>query len=69
MNGYGTPFVETEALLAVQQSNFEEARRIIEGMLPSERDNLGRAASCLHDIIRQMRFEDGLRRIGYPHER
>lgn len=65
MSGYGTPFAETEALLAVQQDDWDEARRIIADMLPGERESLGRAACNLHDIIRQMRFDDGLRRLGH----
>lgn len=54
---YGTNFRETEALLAVQQGDMEEARRIVGEMLPNEQRELGLAAANLSDLIRQMRLE------------
>lgn len=47
---YGTNYTETEALLAVQSEDEDEARRIIDDMLPGERRRLAAAASRLASL-------------------
>lgn len=54
---YDKGLMVTEALLAVQQSDMEKARRIVSVMLPHEQRELGLAATNLADLIRQMRLE------------
>lgn len=52
INKYGTPFVESEALLALQCEDFAHAYRLISQMLPQERYELAVAAERLADACR-----------------
>lgn len=36
MSKYGTPFVESEAILAAQENDLAEVDRLVAGMLPNE---------------------------------
>lgn len=50
MGKYGTPFTESEALLAVTAEDAAEAQRIINEMLPNERRALMRACDMLSSM-------------------
>lgn len=45
-----TPFIESNALLAMQAGDLEEVRRLIADMLPGERAELAAAAMNLADL-------------------
>ena len=49
--GYGTPYLEAEALLAIQDGNTELAREKLGGMFPSERQALRVAARTLYWML------------------
>lgn len=44
---YGTDYLETEAILAAQDGNIVELKRILEKMSPDERRRLARASDTL----------------------
>ena len=48
---YGTPFVETEALLAAQDGNTDRLHQLLGDMLPSERTDLQRTCVRLAEQI------------------
>lgn len=54
---YGTPFAETEAILAAQLQDTETIAEILSGMLPVEWENLADACELLISLINEM--EDG----------
>jgi hypothetical protein len=57
---YGTGFQESNALLAVQNDDIEEAQRVLADMLPGELIALADAAEMLADLART-RARTGLR--------
>lgn len=57
---YGTGFQESNALLAVQNDDLEEAHRILADMLPGELESLADAATDLAELARS-RARTGLR--------
>jgi len=44
---YGTDFIESEALLAITQDDWNHARSLVQGLLPNERLELANAAETL----------------------
>lgn len=54
MNGHGTGYAETEALLDVLDGDTDAARRTIAGMAFGERDRLVEALHELSDLITAM---------------
>ncbi len=54
MTAYGTPFLESEALLAAQSGDLVDARKIVEKMLGPERDELELACARLIDICHEV---------------
>lgn len=52
---YGTPYTETEAILAAGQGDWENLDKILAGMLPNEREALAEAARRLADSIAMYR--------------
>lgn len=58
---YGTRFVESEVILAVQQGDVEYARELIAGMLPGERNELAAAAANLEQMLHLNSCQPGLR--------
>lgn len=50
MSTYGTAFVESEVLLAIQQEDYETAKQHLEGMTRSERSSLIRACNNLSHL-------------------
>lgn len=45
-----TPFIEANAILAMQQGDLEEVRRLVQELLPGERRELAAAATNLADL-------------------
>lgn len=48
---YGTPYVESEAILAAQEADLAEVQRLVKDMLPGERRALFAACERLMDVI------------------
>jgi hypothetical protein len=51
MSEYGTPFVETEALLAVMNDDQRTAYDLIADMLPGEREVFSQQVSILLQLV------------------
>lgn len=49
--GYGTPFMESEAILAAQQEDLETVDVVLDAMLEGEREFLRRGCKRLIDAI------------------
>ena len=47
-----TPFIESNAILAMQSGDLEEVRRLVSELLPGERRELANAATNLADLCR-----------------
>ena len=58
MSTYGTPFVESEAILAAQQYDNDTLFRLVEDMLPNERASLRGACRRLMGAIDAANVED-----------
>lgn len=52
--GYGTPFVETEALCAAMAGDDEAVRRTVSGLTPAERHDLYRAVLALDQVLYEL---------------
>ncbi|WP_188187549.1 hypothetical protein [Nonomuraea sp. SYSU D8015] len=53
-----TPYLEANAILAAQENDREEVRRILREMLPGERERLADACDVLRNQIEYMRGEE-----------
>lgn len=51
-----TPFVETEALLAVMNEDDVRLQHLLDGMTRKELAELGRQVATLHDAVQRARF-------------
>jgi hypothetical protein len=50
VSGYGTPFTESEALLAILSGDEEAAEALVSAMFPGERSSLAKAADTLSGL-------------------
>ncbi|MDP9843326.1 hypothetical protein [Streptosporangium lutulentum] len=55
---YGTPFVESEILMAIGNQDAEHARALLQGMTPSERRTLERQCEEVAGLIQVMREDE-----------
>ncbi|MGW4639614.1 hypothetical protein ACWEN6_13855 [Sphaerisporangium sp. NPDC004334] len=52
---YGTPYIESEALLAIVNDDVDHARAVLETMSPGERHSLEHHCEEVINIIQDMR--------------
>lgn len=55
-----TPYIEANALLAMQQGDWDGVREMLKGLLPGELSTLDRACECLADECRRERIRQRL---------
>ncbi len=58
MGQYGTNYLESEAILAAQEGDEEEVRKILKKMLPNELRKLGKASNQLGYLIEECLRDD-----------